>query len=113
MSLLHELPQALESLIPLPRDLIEIVARLVELVRVKRPDAFSPPSAIVDDPGLSQGPQVLGDGLARNGGAGRKPGDRLWALGAEPVHQGEAGLVAQRGEERRWARQMAWRGARS
>src|SRR5215472_4443763 len=83
--LLHELPQALEGLIPALRDLVEIAARLVELVRVKRPDAFSPPPAIVGEPGLGQDLQVLGDGLARDGGAGREPGDRLRALGAEPV----------------------------
>ena len=101
MVVLDERSQALQRLIPVLGDLVEVAACLLEPGCIERPDAFPPPPAIMDEAGISEDLQVLGDRLARHGGAGREPGDRLGTAGAEAVYQREPRLVAQRREERR------------
>ena len=61
----------------------------------------------MDEAGVGENMQVLGDRLARDGGAGREPGDRLRAAGAEAVQQREPRLVAERREERRRVGRMS------
>src|SRR2546430_15086602 len=88
-----ERSQALQRLIPVLGDLVEVAACLLEPGCIERPDAFPPPPAIMDEAGTSEDLQVLGDRLARHGGAGREPGGRLGPAGAGAGYQERESVV--------------------
>ena len=102
-SVLDEPPQAAESFVPPLGDLVERAARFVEPLRLQLPDTLPPAANVADETGAGKDIQVLGDGLTRDGGAGREKCDRLWAACAEPIDEREPRLVAERGKDRRRA----------
>src|SRR5262245_17867367 len=95
-SLLDEVPEARERLVPALGDLIEIAARRVEPRRVEVEDPLPTAAYVAHEPGSGEDAEVLGDGLSRDGGATREPCDRLGAARAQARHEREPRLVAER-----------------
>ena len=75
MSVLDKLAEPIESVVPLPRNHLEVSAHLPKPLLIQLPNAMSPQSGAAQEPRLLHNPQVFGDRLTGDVGAGRKPGD--------------------------------------
>ncbi|SPE18176.1 hypothetical protein SBA5_140043 [Candidatus Sulfotelmatomonas gaucii] len=111
-SILHERFEPRQSLIPLVRDDVKILLHRMERARVKSEAAFAPGADTAHKAGALEHAQVLGDGLARNARARSQLRDRRGLARAEPGHEREARLVAQRREQGRMRRLLVARVAR-
>jgi len=95
-SFLDDPLQAIERLVPPPRDLVDVPARIVDLARLKLPDPLPPAPDAADEARSGQDVQVLGDGLAGDDRAGGEPCDRQRAACAKPGHEREPGVGRQK-----------------
>src|SRR5713101_492806 len=96
-----------EGLVPLAFDVVEPPSRLVEAGRLDLPDVVAAHAGAAHQAGAREHVQVLRDGLARDARTRGEAGDRHRSPRAQSGDEAEAGLVPERGEDRRGAGELA------
>src|SRR5689334_20135482 len=76
----QECVEAAEGGVPLAGDFVEVIARFFEAFGAQFPDAFAAFAGVVHEPGIGEGAEVFGDGLARDVRAFAQAHDRKWPL---------------------------------
>src|SRR5207244_10892695 len=110
-SLLDERSQALEGIVPLLRDSVQVSARLLEAPRLELPDALASATFAAHETRSGERMKVLRDGLARDGSARAQTHDGEWSFPAEAGDEPQSRLLPERPEDRRGADQPDARGA--
>jgi len=91
---LDEILQAIERLIPLHRDRLEMPARVSQALLLQPPDALAAALRTADQTGSLHHAQVLRDRLARHGEAGGEPRNRHRSGVAKAGDEAQSRLVA-------------------
>ena len=99
--LLGESVELSECRVPFCRNCGEVAPGIFETALLQLPDTFAPPPPAEDEAGLLHSPKVLGDGLARDAGTGREPGNRQGPVVAEPGDEPQATRISESGKEKR------------
>ena len=89
-----------QRVIPLPADQFQRTARLVQLRRLKLPQAFSPYFYVAHQPRGRQYALMLGNGLPRNVRPGSQLRDGHGAAHAQSGDEPKPHLIAQRSKDR-------------
>jgi hypothetical protein len=99
-----ELLKAAEGGVPVCRDLVEVLARGEERLRLEFPQAFSAVLGAVREPGICEHVEMLGNGLTGDAPTGGQLSDRKRTLHTQTGDETKTRLVAQCGENRcgRW-----------
>src|SRR5438045_3055164 len=80
-SALDERLQAVEGVVPLAGDLVEVGLGFGQALGFELPDAFATATGAADQAGLGEHLEVFGDRLARDGGVRAQASDRAGAVG--------------------------------
>src|SRR5947209_12500391 len=97
--LLDEALQALQGVVPLPRDPVEVVARIGEPLRLQLPDVLASAAVAADEAGPRQHVQVLLDRLTGYRGLRAQMRDRFRPARSAPNEQAQPRLVPKRRQE--------------
>ena len=92
--------EAVERVVPLGGDAVEVVAELVDGLGVELKEGMASGADAADNSGALEDAQVLGDGLAGEVGAVGELGDGASVAAAEFGEEGKTSGIAERGEGR-------------